>query len=258
MGPGPADVARALCGMVPLDGALYTAEREHLHVLEDACKDRGSKLIGISEEDVAGVSQADLAGFSYREHAENVALALRICTDVGVARETALGGMWAAKPDAGAMTERVLDFFGRRVTFFNAFAANDPVSTEQIWRMVMEKKPETRKSIAVVNCRADRGDRSMQLGAAMGNWQAADHVVMIGSGSQLFARAAVQAGVESTRLISAEPYRVAQVFEMIMELVEDEAHVVGLGNIGGPGLELVRFFHNRSRPLVAQVAAEPE
>ena len=72
-------------------------------------------------------------------------------------------------------------------------------------------------------------------------------IPQISTGDML--RAAVKAGLEPTRLISAEPYRVDQVFEIIIELVDDEAQVVGLANIGGPGLELVRFFHNRSRPL---------
>ena len=252
MGPGPEDVARALCGMVPRSGTLYTAEQTHLPILGDAAKDRKSGLVAIDDDAVAAITPADLEGFSYREHPDNVAVALRVCEDLDVPRETALRGMWAAKPDSGAMTERILEFFGREVTFFNAFAANDPMSTEQIWRMVMEKRPPASKSIVVMNCRSDRADRSIQLGEALATWTPPDHVVLVGSGTALFARAAVKAGVEPTKLVSAEPYSVSQIFEMIMELVDEKAYVVGMGNIGGPGLELVRFFHNRSIPVGAQ------
>ena len=35
-------------------------------------------------------------------------LALAVCADMGVDRETALGGMWAAKPDPGALMAPVV------------------------------------------------------------------------------------------------------------------------------------------------------
>ena len=39
---------------------------------------------------VQAIAPLDLAGFSYVEHAENVALALKVCAGVGVDRATAL------------------------------------------------------------------------------------------------------------------------------------------------------------------------
>ncbi len=48
---------------------------------------------------MAAVTPTDLAGFSYTEHAENLALALAVCAELGIDRQTALGGMWRAAPD---------------------------------------------------------------------------------------------------------------------------------------------------------------
>lgn len=248
MGPGPEDVAKALCGMVPVKGVLYTNERQHLDILRMACDDRETRLVALPQEEIDAVTAEDMAGFVYREHAENVALALRICADLEVDRSMALQAMWDATPDSGAMTERHLDFFGRKVSFINGFAANDPVSTEQIWHMWLERCAERAKRIIIMNCRADRVDRSVQLGRAIAGWPVPDHVVLVGTGTTLFAREAVRAGFEPTKLISAEAYRVEQIFEMVMEMVEREAMVIGMGNIGGPGLELVRYFNNRAAP----------
>ncbi|MCZ7585089.1 MAG: poly-gamma-glutamate synthase PgsB [Deltaproteobacteria bacterium] len=86
MGPGEEDVALALAGMVPPKKILYTAERKHLGLFADAAKDRGTKLVGVTEDDVEAITEKDLAGFSYVEHAENVALALKVCADLGVDR----------------------------------------------------------------------------------------------------------------------------------------------------------------------------
>jgi poly-gamma-glutamate synthase PgsB/CapB len=248
MGPGSLDVARALAGMTPVGGKLYTAEREHLGVLREAAQDRHSELFAVGPADVAAVGPEELSPFSYTEHPDNVALALRVLRDLGVEREVALRGMHKSQPDPGALTEFDLDFFGRRILFVNGFAANDPVSTKQLWHQALERHPDVETRIAVFNCRADRPDRSMQLGDEYAGWQAADYVVLMGTGTYLFARAAVRKGTDSTRLVFAEDLGVEDLFEQIIELVDGSALVMGMGNIGGEGMPLARYFRNRAGP----------
>ena len=247
MGPTEPDVALALAGMVPHGGALITSEQRHMQVFRAAAADRRSRLVEVTEPDVARVTDAELAGFSYIEHAENLALALQVCAELGVERGVALAGMWAARPDPGVMLDYELDFFGRRLVLVNAFAANDPESTERLWRMAIERHPELTRRVAVFNCRADRGDRSRQLAVALAGWPPARRVVLIGSGTHLFARAAVKAGVDAASLVSADGADVNEVFETILEQAGRQALVVGMGNIAGPGMSLVRLFRNRSK-----------
>lgn len=247
MGPTERDVAWALAGMVPQGGKFFTAERDHLNVFQHAVEDRKSEMIAITDEDVDKITPLDLAGFSYVEHAENVALALRICADVGVDRSVALRGMWDAKPDPGAMMAYEMDFFHRQINFVNGFAANDPESTERIWKMAIERYPDVDRRIAIFNCRADRPDRSDQLGGVIKDWPEADSYLLIGSGTYIFARAATAAGIDPMKLVFAEDKGVDQIFEMIVELSEGKSLVMGMANIAGVGLDLVRYFANRSR-----------
>ena len=251
MGPGEADVAAALAGMVPVRGKLFTAERRHLDVLAAAARDRGTALVAVGGAEVAAVLPEEMARFSYTEHAENVALALAVCADLGVDRAAALAGMWKAAPDPGALTEHEVRFFGRRIVFCNGFAANDPESTERIWDLALARHPGARARIALVNCRADRPDRSLQLGRACVRWTPADHVVLMGTGTYLFARAAAAAGMDPTRIVQAEERPVEEVFEIVVGLIDDSALVMGMGNIGGDGLDVVRFFRNREVPREA-------
>ena len=252
MGPGAPDVALALAGTVPYGAHLFTAEREYLDTFEMAAEDRGSQLHATSAEDVAAVSDEEMAGFRYAEHAENVALALNVCRALGVERAAALRGMQQLEPEVGATRVQSVDFFGRDIIFVNAFAANDPDSTELIWEKVVDHYGRDRFKLAVVNCRFDRPQRSQQLAEVAGRWTPADHYVLMGSGTLLFARAAVRAGLAPSRMTVAEGLDQHELFETVLEHTEGAALIVGMCNVHGGGAELARQFNNRatrSQPL---------
>jgi poly-gamma-glutamate synthase PgsB/CapB len=245
MGPTEQDVALALAGATPVGGKLFTTEEKWRPLLAAATTDRGCELVGVAATDE---DRAAAEKFSHVAHADNVALALAVCADIGIERDVALKGMWAAALDPGAMTERHIDFFGRKIVFVNGFAANDPVSTEQVWELAVERHNVVERRIAVFNCRVDRPDRSVQLGEAFPSWTQADHVVLMGSGTYLMARAASRNGCDASKFVFAEGLGVEEVFERIVGLVGSSALVMGMGNTGGSGLELARYFHNRAAP----------
>jgi gamma-polyglutamate synthase len=254
MGPAPEDVAWALAGTTPVNATLYTAERKYLTVLEESARDRGTRLVGVDAEEVAEITDEEMEKFPYIEHKENVALALRICKDLGVTREAALRGMWKAPPDPGVMTASHVRFFGRHIHFVNAFVANDPASTEQLWNMSIGQFPEVEKRIAIFNCRSDRPSRSEQLGRACPHWQPADYYVLIGSGTYFFLKAAASEGLSLGKMLVIERASENDIFEMVIERAGRAALVVGMGNIKGQGLTLARFFRNRS--ILKEVSRE--
>jgi len=252
MGPNASDVALALAGTVPFDAQLFTAEREYLDVFEMASEDRGSELHATTPEQLSAVTDEEMAAFRYAEHAENVALALNVCRALGVDRPAALKGMQQLAPEVGATRVLSLDFFGRDIIFVNAFAANDPDSTELIWEKVVEHYGEDRFKLAVVNCRFDRPQRSQQLAEVAGRWAPADQYVLMGSGTLLFARAAVRGGIAPNRMTVAEGLDQHELFETVLEHTEGAALIVGMCNVHGGGAELARQFNNRatrSQPL---------
>lgn len=245
MGPSETHVAQALAGMIPVGGMLVTTEQRHLTVFRRAAADRQTRLVHVSPADVAQVTDGELSRFHYVEHADNVALALALLHELGVDRHTALLGMWAARPDPGALTEYEVDFFGRRVVFVNAFAANDPESTEAVWNLARDRHPEVDRVVAVFNLRGDRPSRTRQLATATRFWHGADHVVLMGAGAYLFVREAMRCGADASRFVYAESDRLEEIFETIVELCGPCTLVVGMANIGGQGLGLVRLFRNR-------------
>ena len=197
-------------------------------------------------EETAAITDEELANFSYVEHKENVALALKVCQDLGIDRETALTGMWKAPPDPGVLTISHLRFFGRHLHFVNAFSANDPESTEQLWNMAIGQFPLTQRKIAIFNCRTDRPNRSEQLGRACVGWSLADHYLLIGSGTYFFLKSAISRGLPLKKMTVCEHRTDDDIFEMVVELAGRSALIVGMGNTKGQGLTLARYFHNRS------------
>ena len=247
MGPTDEDVALALLGTCPVGGTLFTAERDHLPLFEEACSDRGSSLAVVGDDELAEIRDDELARFEYIEHRENVALALAVSSALGVPRDVALEGMLAAEPDAGVLREYEVEFFGRSVLFVNGFAANDPIATERVWNLAIARHPERETRIMVINCRLDRPDRSRQLGEALPGWAPADHYFLVGTGTYALARTAVGAGLPSSSLTPLEGESPVTVFEEIMGAAGRSALVVGAGNIAGIGFELNRYFRNRSK-----------
>jgi poly-gamma-glutamate synthase PgsB/CapB len=248
MGPAEADVARAMAGAIPVGGTLFTATDRQLEILEEAAADRGTRVELVTRAEIEAVTDEELRPFPYLEHRENVALALRVCEVLGVDRQVALRGMWSARPDPGVLTVHELDFFGRRLFFANGLAANDPESSGHIWRAMLRLMPDAEKRIALFNCRVDRPDRSRQLGEACVEWPPADHYVLMGTGTYIFARAATGRGLDVRKLVIAESQTPSEIFETLLERAGASALIMGMGNVHGGGEALARLFRNRGTP----------
>lgn len=242
MGPTVNDVAKALAGTVPVGGKLFTTEQNQLAVFRHAAQDRNSSVIAVGDDQVAQLTWDEMNQFSHIEHPENVALALRVCADLGVERHVALEGMWHGNPDPGVMNMYQVDDHGRQITFVNGFAANDPESTGHNWNMVVDRFPSVQRRIALVNCRADRPDRSVQLAEACVHWKPADHYMLIGSATQVFSRRAAAVGLKARQVTCAEKLNTKELVHALRDQSGNSAVVMGMGNISGPGFDVVDYF----------------
>lgn len=248
MGPTDKDVALALAGSTPLKARLFTAEKDFIKIFEMSAQDRGSSLRQIQEGEVQAITSDILARFRYQEHAENVALAVSVCEELGVDRDDAIRGMTELEPEPGATQIYKLQYHNRELVFVNAFAANDPESTRRIWEQVVARfrKEDGYTRIAVVNCRDDRPHRSQDMATAVAQWTQADHFIVIGTATILFLRQASKMGIPPNKLTVEESATPAEVVETILELSGKRAVIVGMANIKGGGGSVARYFGNRA------------
>jgi poly-gamma-glutamate synthase PgsB/CapB len=260
MGPTPADVARALSGTVPVEGALFTAERDkkQLRIMERAAFDRRSEFRPVTEADLARVTPQELQGFSYIEHPDNVALSLSVCQSLGISRQTALRGMWQATPDPGAMTQWNVHQQAKRLVFVNAFAANDPQSTDCIWNLANKMNPEANTRTTIVNCRSDRPERSIQMAEMCASWSNMDTVFAIGTGTDIFVKKAAALGLSHCRLIAIEREPAEIILKKLADVSGRVGLIMGVGNIAGIGMDLVDVFRKRSQQHISNIYPRKE
>ena len=160
MGPTLDDVAYSLCNTIPLEGKLIIGEDQSTEILEEVAKNNRTKLI---QSNKTSITDNELDQFTYMEHPANVAVALDACSELGVDRDLALNGMYKVQPDLGALIAWNLENDGNRIQFINGMAANDPVSTLQIWKFIIDRYPGEGGTCIFFNCREDRPTRTRQL-----------------------------------------------------------------------------------------------
>jgi hypothetical protein len=138
-----------------------------------------------------------------------------------------------------------LEEAGCQIVFVNGFAANDPDSTGRIWEMIVRRYARLDRHIALVNCRADRPDRSVQLAEAALTWQA-DHYIVTGSAPDIFIRRALAVGIEPQLMTTVESGGTGRLVQTMARHAGRSAMVMGIGNIAGPGMDLLHYLDQRN------------
>lgn len=245
MGRTLPEIASVLAETIPEGGVLFTAETVIPDVLRSHAAKRHATMYATTED---AVRPEEMNGFSYIEHRENVALALAICQHLGVDRQVALRGMYTAIPDAGVLKRFRVEAFGKRLTFYNAFAANDPDSTLLVWKRLMQEVGLAGTRIVLLNTRQDRMDRARQLAELAGRALAPDmdYLMLIGHNTEVVKHMALGYGVPAERILAVGWVSPEQVFEKALAITERESTIVAIGNMGGMGGTVAEYFEHRS------------
>ena len=242
MGPTVEDVAVALSSTVPRKGTAVLGDARYGRAYQSVADAYGTNLLVARPEEVPAGA---MDGFTYMEHEENVATALLVTRQLGVPDSVALEGMYKANPDVGACTRRSFIHRGREIEFANIFAANDLESTITVWQKLQFGQPGPRPSVALLNLRGDRIDRSLQYAAALETGLRADYYVLIGGIPDTVLRR-FESQIPAGRLFALGQASPQEVFDLIADLPSaapgaEGVRVGGIGNIGGLGHLIMAF-----------------
>ena len=158
MGSTEKQIAYSISNTIPFNSSVVTSEKKHLDVFENIANKRFSI---IKSSDLSQIKNDYVENFPYIEHPENIALALKVCQEIGVDKKTALSGMLKTNPDSGALIVLNIIRNNKKNEFISAFAANDPDSTLKVWNLLKNKS--SNKKCIFLNTRDDRRYRTIQL-----------------------------------------------------------------------------------------------
>ena len=238
MGPTEDDVARSLCNTIPVNGTFITGEDKKINLLRDIAKNNGSEFI--SSDDTT-VTRKELDMFSYMEHPSNVAVALDVCKKAGIDRKTALSGMHKVKPDLGALVAWHLDINHKTIQFVNGMAANDPVSTLQIWKFVIDRYPANGGTCIFFNSRDDRPLRTKQMLELTLEQIKPDYFIIRGDKIKSTIKKLLSYSPKTTIMILGLEDSHDKLISNISELPDDSL-IYAIGNQVGAGQEILELI----------------
>ena len=235
MGPTENDVAMSLCNTVPINSTLITGESDKPEILKKVAKNNNTAFI---KSDEKSIKKEELNRFTYIEHPSNIAVALDACKLAGVKRSIALDGMQKVRPDSGALIFWELFKENKMIKFVNGMAANDPVSTLQIWYQISERFQTQTHTCIFFNSRDDRPDRTRQMIELTMNDIKPNYFIIRGDKiDQLIKKEKVNSPKTEVETIPLN-LRYELVVEKILELPKDTL-VFAIGNQVGAGQSIL-------------------
>ena len=220
MGPTLEEICDSLSNTIPDHGVLFTADGTYFEQLKRNGQRRSCRV-------ELAVPDSGLPDFDFPE---NVALALAVCQEVGVARETALEGILHYCPDPYVLS---LFRLSEGAVFVNAMSVNDPQSTQLNYHRLSGRPGLSgRRLVLLINNRPDRGYRT-------------GHMVMVAQGlrpEEIWLLGASQQAVRRRleRVLPGTPVHCYQSAAAVpLESRGEDTLIFAAGNLAGPGKDLM-------------------
>lgn len=230
MGDTLPQIAEALCHTVPRGGVLLTAETVMAGQLKTAAEKNGSRF-------VCAEVQGDEGALDFPE---NVALALAVCEELGVPRETAFAGMQRFSRDPYALSLYRLG----KAAFIGGLSINDIQSICMVWeKLRTEHGWQDRKLTLLINNRGDRASRTEDMLRVCTALHPAEVWLMGAS------RGYMKRGLRR-KLPDAAVRELSGGTDIAVDNLTEDQVIFAIGNIAGGGRELMEYVRREGSALV--------
>jgi poly-gamma-glutamate synthase PgsB/CapB len=235
--------AKALSHTIPTRGVLITTESRYSEFFQERAGRQGTRVIRVSAgPDVDAVVPPDPHAF-----AENYAISLALCEELGVDRGTALRGMLSMREDVGALRVHASALNGSPVTFVNAFSVNDTDSLAIVWKELVTNPLVKPPIVVILNGREDRPLRSQAFGRAVVKHVRPDRILLVGRAWRFVQREAMRSGYPVERISHLSDLSDETLQSSLERHVQAGSTIVGLGNYYGWGMKIAALFSERAR-----------
>lgn len=234
MGPTLDQIAWAFADTIPYNGIAVIPDCEYTTFFQNVAKDRGSTTVVIDDGEI---SPEFIDRFDYRLFEHNCAVALSVARALGIPDEISFRGMLNAHPDPGALRIHPIR---KNAVFVNAFAANEPSSSLEIWNTLVEdQEHDLEEPIVVMNCRPDRIDRTQQFARDFFQHIPNAHLLVIGEKTSPVVEAYEAGQYPNLRSFKCiEGNNIKKVMDYLEPRLDGKV-ILGVGNIHGIGEDFI-------------------
>jgi poly-gamma-glutamate synthase PgsB/CapB len=244
MGPTRERIARGFAASIPRRGTLIVAEDEFLPVFKKAAARLETEVIPVSKDSLNDPSLVDRKSLSF-DWKENTLLALAVAEFLKLDKNLSLRGIEKAPPDLGNLKMWRMDRDSPpcHLECVSCFAANDPESTRLVLsKLKAMKRIEGKRWIGLLNLRKDRGDRTLQWLEALrdGAFPEFERIYLVGIHARAFKKRFGTSGKISFEVLKGK--QPEMLMDQIIHWEQGDRLLIGLGNMGGVGRELVDYW----------------
>ncbi len=227
--------AEAICNAIPENCKVVTQETCFLDKIKKKAAEKKSTVVVTKELDHELKTRLPFGIFP-----ENVALALTVCEEAGVKRSHCESGILNCILNSESPLITVTDT-GKTFHLLNAFSVNDIDSTASFIKHWMNVIDFDGKITLILNTRADRPLRS-QLFA---EWIAQNHdsyqrIILTGNHTFKARSVLIKSGVEKSKIESWKGEHLRNISTNLINTMANRSLVVGVGNIGGDGFNIMK------------------
>jgi poly-gamma-glutamate synthase PgsB/CapB len=243
-------VACCLATSITRNITVFLPQDEFFPVFQKRAESLNSRVIQVGGDYLAEHLRLKQE-YPFYEFEENIQLSLAVAEYLGIDKNVALRGMEKLKPDFGSLKIWTADLGEppRHFYLVSAFAANDPESTRYVLsRLKKMKFLKASKIICLLSLRRDRGDRTFQWLKALqeGAFPEFRKFLFIGDHARVLkSKLRLNRKMKVFVLKDNNPKKI---MEEISETLEEENVLVGLGNMGGIGEKLVKYWEDIGKP----------
>lgn len=227
MGPTLQDVAESLGNVMPKKGYFVTGEKKFI----DYYRKKGQSL-----KTQVILAESYEKGYLV-DFAENIGIALEVCSILGVTKETALKGMKNYKRDPGVLKiYKIKTHSDNEVSFVNGFAINDPDSAKNIYEHLQKNGLFNNKEVIImINNRRDRAYRMTQH-IKLIKELSPNKVWISGHYLNLMRDKLMKQGMEDKKIIM-----IKNMEDINMKEINKDTVIFGIGNIVGNGEKIISY-----------------
>lgn len=233
MGYSLHEICDSLCSTIPKNGIVFTTDKRFFNKIQSYAQQLGSKAVLVPVENLE---------YSDIDFAENVAVALAVCSYLGVDEQFAINRMKSYKRDPYALS---LHRLPSGALFINGLSINDPQSSTMVFEDVMSKLEHKPKHfILLINNRSDRGYRTEHM-LLLAKLLKPQNIWLLGASQQIMHRrlSKLDFPMEVKLFSSAD--------ELVFSNLDEDTVIFAAGNIADQGHLLMNRIRKESKPYVS-------